>query len=247
MRHICNYIQSENPDINWSISVAEKTLDNKELAEINKITAAKDYPILLLPSTLDKEYLNTTYRLSNAEIVINFLKEFENELEDKSSDIFESICNNGSITKETSREIFTNERIKKYVKLFKVTSLDPNETKFNAEGKTFNEICTLSNNSQLFFYVAQNDSKQERELQPIYLLQRMCPNITFYCAGRATAKSQLFLKEDDKDSIYKYITDVDLETPTNEPEIKLLDSIKITSILYAMQQNLHLRKHRQHW
>lgn len=235
---ICNYIQNEQPDINWSISVAEKTLDYNELAQINKIISAKNYPILLLPSFMEKIYLDNTYRLSDAELVINFLEEFETVLEDKASDIFESLCNNDSITKDVSREIFTNERIKRYVKLFKVTSLDPEETKFNAEGKTFNEICTLSNNSQLFFYVAQNDSKQERELQPIYLLQRMCPNITFYCAGRATAKNQLFLKEDEKNSIYKYITEVDSDNPTNEPQIKLLDSIKITSILYAMKQNL---------
>lgn len=235
---ICNYIQSEQPDINWSISVAEKTLDYNDLAQINKIITDKNYPILLLPSFMEKIYLDNTYRLSDAELVINFLEEFETVLEDKASDIFESLCNNDSITKDVSREIFTNERIKRYVKLFKVTSLDPEETKFNAEGKTFNEICTLSNNSQLFFYVAQNDSKQERELQPIYLLQRMCPNITFYCAGRATAKNQLFLKEDEKNSIYKYITEIDLDNPTDEPQIKLLDSIKITSILYAMKQNL---------
>ena len=198
---ICNYIQSETPSMSWSISVAEKTLNYDDLAQINTIISEKHYPILLLPYLLSKEILNNSYRLENAEVAINFLEEFETILEDKASDIFESLCSNDSITKEVSKAIFTNERIKRYVKLFKVTSLDPEETKYNAEGKTFNEICKLSDNSQLFFYVAQNDSKQERELQPIYLLQRMCPNITFYCAGRATAKNQLFLKEDEKDSI----------------------------------------------
>lgn len=235
---ICNYIQTEEPDINWSISVAEKSLTLDDLVLINRIITEKQYPILLLPNIFEKEYLNDSYRLSNYEIAINFLEEFESVLKEKASDIFESLCSNGSITKEVSRAIFTNERIKKYVKLFKVTSLDPEETKYNSEGKTFDEICALSNNSQLFFYVAQNDSKQERELQPIYLLQRMCPNITFYCAGRATAKNQLFLKEDDKDSIYKYITETDLNNQGDTPEIKLLDSIKIESILYAMKQNL---------
>lgn len=238
--YVCNYIQSVESDINWCISLAEKSLDFNDLSQINKIISEKKYPILLLPSLLtEKVYLNNTYRLSNSETVINFLEEFVTVLEEKASDIFESLCSKDAITKEVSKEIFTNDRIKKYVRLFKVTYLDPNETKFIPEGKTFNEICKLSDSSQLFFYVAQNDSKQERELQPIYLLQRMCPNITFYCAGRSTAKTQLFLKEDEKDSIYKYITDIDEEVSSTEPQIRLLDSIKITSILYAMKQNLN--------
>ena len=67
--HVCNYIQSESSNLNWSISVAEKNLDNNTLAQINKIISENSYPILLLPSNMDKVFLDNTYRISNAEIV----------------------------------------------------------------------------------------------------------------------------------------------------------------------------------
>lgn len=231
---VCNYIQMLKSGISWLIASGQESLTHEDLVAVNKIVCQKNYPVLLLPSEMQKTDLEK-FQLNSEEMVIDFLQQFYGENEDKASNVFESMCSNGGISKEISAAVFKNDWIKKYAKLFKISYIDQNNLDkskpFITEGKTYNEVCEISSNSRLFFFTIHNFAKGELARESFYQYQLMCPETKLYCINQTAAKNQLFLTEtDNPNGIVSFMQ--------AEGHLQVLNSHSLAAILYSIVNNL---------
>lgn len=232
---VCNYIHISKSGISWLIAIGHESLTNEDLTSVNKIVCQKNYPILILPTEMKKAELEK-FQLNSAEIVIDFLQQFFGENEDKASNVFESMCSNGGISKEISASVFKNDWIKKYAKLFKVSYVDMDNLDkskpFITVGKTYNEVRDINNRSRLFYFTVHNFAKGELARETFYQYQLMCPEMTIYCINQSTAQNQLFLTgTENPNGIFSFVQP--------EGELQVLNSHSLAAVLYSITKNLN--------